>query len=125
MDGSVPAPPRTKVTAEAVRSRKAELAQADPGAQQSAAAWFRGVLRLPDFFSRLHASGVIDTLGAGLVLFGLLLQAESLDVALRLVLIFFFLLFTVPTATHALAKSALQGGLEPEVDDDGGASSNS
>lgn len=84
-----------------------------------------GVLRLPDFFSRLHASGVIDTLGAGLVLFGLLLQAESLDVALRLVLIFFFLLFTVPTATHALAKSALQGGLEPEVDDDGGASSNS
>ena len=85
-----------------------------------------GVLRLPDFFSRLHASGVIDTLGAGLVLLGLLLQAESLDVALRLVLIFFFLLFTVPTATHALAKSALQGGLEPEVDDDdGGASSNS
>ena len=67
-----------------------------------------GILRLPDFYSRLHASGVIDTLGAGLVLFGLLLQTETLDVALRLVLIFFFLLFTVPTATHALAKSALQ-----------------
>ncbi len=84
-----------------------------------------GVLRLPDFFSRLHASGVIDTLGAGLVLLGLLLQTESLDVALRLVLIFFFLLFTVPTATHALAKSALQGGLVPEVDDEGSSSSNS
>ena len=48
MDGSVPAPPRTKVTAEAVRARKAELGQAEPGAQQAAAAWFRGVLRLPD-----------------------------------------------------------------------------
>lgn len=79
-----------------------------------------GVLRLPDFYSRLHASGVIDTLGAGLILFGLLLQAESLDVAIRLVLIYFFLLFTVPTATHALAKSALHGGLKPELDDDGG-----
>jgi len=84
-----------------------------------------GVLRLPDFFSRLHASGVIDTLGAGLILFGLLLQAESLDVALRLVLIFAFLLFTVPTATHALAKSALHGGYQPELDDDGGDSSSS
>ena len=84
-----------------------------------------GVLRLPDFFSRLHASGVIDTLGAGLVLLGLLLQAQSLDVGLRLVLIFLFLLFTVPTATHALAKSALHGGVEPEVDDTGGDASNS
>jgi len=84
-----------------------------------------GVLRLPDFYSRLHASGVIDTLGAGLILFGLLLQAESFDVGIRLVLIFFFLLFTVPTATHALAKSALHSGFEPELDDDGGDPSNS
>lgn len=84
-----------------------------------------GVLRLPDFYSRLHASGVIDTLGAGLILLGLLLQAPGFDVGLRLVLIFLFLLFTVPTATHALAKSALHGGLEPEVDTDGGGPSNS
>ena len=84
-----------------------------------------GVLRLPDFYSRLHASGVIDTLGAGLVLLGLLLQSESFDVGVRLVLIFLFLLFTVPTATHALAKSALHGGLKPELDDDGGGSSSS
>jgi len=84
-----------------------------------------GVLRLPDFYTRLHASGVIDTLGAGLVLLGLLLQSESFDVGVRLVLIFLFLLFTVPTATHALAKSALHGGLKPELDDDGGGSSSS
>jgi multicomponent Na+:H+ antiporter subunit G len=84
-----------------------------------------GVLRLPDFYSRLHASGVIDTLGAGLILFGLLLQAESFDVGIRLVLIFLFLLFTVPTATHALAKSALHGGHQPELDDGGGGSSSS
>lgn len=83
-----------------------------------------GVLRLPDFFSRLHASGVIDTLGAGLILLGLLLQADSFAVAIRLLLIFVLLLLTVPTATHALAKSALHGGLEPELDDHGGGPSN-
>jgi multicomponent Na+:H+ antiporter subunit G len=83
-----------------------------------------GVLRLPDFFSRLHASGVIDTLGAGLILLGLLLQTDSFAVAIRLVLIFVLLLMTVPTATHALAKSALHGGLEPELDDHGGGPSN-
>ena len=84
-----------------------------------------GVLRLPDFYSRLHASGVIDTLGAGLILLGLLLQAGSFAVAVRLVLIALLLLIAVPTATHALAKSALRGGLEPELDDHGDASSNS
>lgn len=83
-----------------------------------------GVLRLPDFFSRLHASGVIDTLGAGLILLGLLLQSDSFAVAIRLLLIFALLLLTVPTATHALAKSALHGGLEPELDDHGGGPSN-
>jgi multicomponent Na+:H+ antiporter subunit G len=75
-----------------------------------------GVLRLPDFYSRLHASGVIDTLGTGLLLLGLLLQADSFAVAIRLVLIGILLMVAVPTATHALAKSALKGGLKPELD---------
>ena len=75
-----------------------------------------GVLRLPDFFSRLHAAGIIDTLGAGLIILGLLLQATSFGVGVRLVLILLFLQLTVPTATHALAKSALHGGYRPPVD---------
>ena len=84
-----------------------------------------GVMRLPDFYSRLHASGVIDTLGAGLILLGLLLQTESFGVAIRLILIAVLLMVAVPTATHALAKSALKGGLEPELDDPGEKPSNS
>ncbi|MDP4994432.1 MAG: monovalent cation/H(+) antiporter subunit G, partial [Burkholderiaceae bacterium] len=34
-----------------------------------------GLLRMPDFFTRMHAASVIETLGAGLILFGLIIQA--------------------------------------------------
>ena len=73
-----------------------------------------GVLRMPDFFTRLHAAGIIDTLGVMLVLGGLMLQAGSLMVAIKLVLIVVLILYTGPTATHALAKAALHGGLDPK-----------
>lgn len=73
-----------------------------------------GLVRLPDFFTRLHAAGVSESLGAWLVLLGMLLQTESLLVAIKLIMIFFLLVITGPTATHALAKSALHGGLKPK-----------
>ena len=69
-----------------------------------------GVLRLPDFFSRLHPAGITDTLCATLVLFGLMLQAASFAVVAKLLLIWFFLLFTTPSATLALSKTAVQAG---------------
>lgn len=69
-----------------------------------------GVLRFPDFFSRLHPAGIADTLCASLILLGLMLQATDLAVVARLLLILFFLLFTTPSATMALAKSAAQAG---------------
>lgn len=72
-----------------------------------------GMLRLPDVFARMHAAGIIDTLAAGLVLLGLGLQAPSWLVAVKLLLIFVFILFTSPTATHALARAALHGGVKP------------
>lgn len=84
-----------------------------------------GVLRLPDFFSRLHASGVIDTLGAGLILLGLLLQTEEFSVGVRLVLVLAMLLVTVPTATHAMASAALRAGQKPPLDAEEDASSTS
>lgn len=74
-----------------------------------------GLLRLPDFFTRLHGAGITDTLGAGLVLLGLATQADSGEVVVKLLLTLGFLLFTSPTATHALAKAALHGGLKPDV----------
>lgn len=72
-----------------------------------------GVLRLPDFFTRLHGAGVTDTMGAGLILFGLMFQAGWSQVTVKLILILMFMFFTSPTATHALAKAALHGNLKP------------
>jgi multicomponent Na+:H+ antiporter subunit G len=72
-----------------------------------------GMLRFPDVFSRSHAAGIADTVGAGLILLGLGLQAPSWLVAVKLLLIFAFIVFTTPTATHALARAALSGGLKP------------
>ena len=72
-----------------------------------------GLIRLPDFFSRMHAAGLIDTLGAGLILVGLMIEAGwSLNLA-KLVLILLFLLVTSPTSSHALAHAALVHGLKP------------
>jgi multicomponent Na+:H+ antiporter subunit G len=70
-----------------------------------------GINRFPHFYSRLHAAGVIDTLGAGLVLAGLAPVFGVTLGTLKLALIFAFLLFTSPTACHALARSAHMSGL--------------
>ena len=72
-----------------------------------------GVLRLPDVYTRMHAAGMTDTLGAGLILTGLMFQGGLSLVTVRLLLILFFLWFTSPVATHALARAALLGKLRP------------
>ena len=77
-----------------------------------------GVYRMPDFYTRLHAASVIDTLGTILILFGLILYAGLNIVSIKLLLILIFILITTPTAAHALAKSALHGKLKPMPDDD-------
>ena len=72
-----------------------------------------GMIRLPDFYSRGHAAGMTDTLGAGLIVLGMMAEAGwSLNLA-RLAFILLFLLFTGPAASHALAHAALVSGLEP------------
>jgi multicomponent Na+:H+ antiporter subunit G len=72
-----------------------------------------GLLRLPDVYTRLHAAGMTDTMGAGLVLIGLSFQAGLTLITVRLLLIWAFLLFTSPIGTHALARAALHGKVEP------------
>ena len=74
-----------------------------------------GIVRLPEFYSRLHGGGITDTLGAGLILVGLLFQGGPLTIV-KLVMILFFLLVTSPTSCHALARSALSQGLEPVLE---------
>lgn len=72
-----------------------------------------GLVRLPDFYSRAHAAGMTDTLGAALVVLGLMVEAGwSLNLA-RLFFILLFLFFTSPTASHALGHAALFRGLKP------------
>lgn len=72
-----------------------------------------GVLRMPDIFTRMHAAGLTDTMGSFFILTGLMLQTGFDGVTLRLALILAFLWFTSPVATHALAKAALHGKVEP------------
>jgi multicomponent Na+:H+ antiporter subunit G len=72
-----------------------------------------GMLRMPDFYTRMHASSVIETLGAGLILSGLILQAGLTLVAVKLVMIGVLIFFASPTATHALARAAMVRGLVP------------
>ncbi len=78
-----------------------------------------GIIRLPDMFTRLHGASLIDTLGIGLILGGLMIQAGLTLITAKLVLILVFVFFTSPTATHALARAALNGGLKPDVKNDG------
>ena len=74
-----------------------------------------GVLRLPDFYTRLHAAGITDTLGVELILLGLIIQSGFSQMSLKLLMVSFFLFLTSPTATHAVANAAYEAGLKPKL----------
>ena len=76
-----------------------------------------GIHRFPDFYTRVHAAGITDTMCAALFLLGLSMQTGLTLASVKLLLIFIFLFFSSPTATHALANAALLGGLKPDLDD--------
>ena len=75
-----------------------------------------GMHRFPDFYTRLHAAGTTDTLCAALFLLGLGFQAGLSIASFKLFLIFAFIFFTSPTASHSLANAAMLGGLKPRLD---------
>lgn len=91
-----------------------------------------GLLRFPDFYSRSHAGGVADTMGAGLIMVGLMLHTltliESIGlhgevlVLIKLIAILTFLLVTSPISGHAVTRAAWRCGLEPYTVDKGGPS---
>lgn len=76
-----------------------------------------GLLRLPDFYSRTHAASVTDTMGAGLMFVGLLLQAGPGWVAVKLLFIMLLYFFTSPTSAHALVQAAHARGIPIEGDE--------
>lgn len=77
-----------------------------------------GMMRMPDAFTRLHAASVMDTLGAGCLLVGMLLQAGFSLVALKLLIVIALFFFVSPVVTHALAQAALAAGCTPEMAED-------
>ena len=77
-----------------------------------------GLVRFPDFYTRLHAAGVTDTAGAELIILGMLLQAPSWVVAAKLAFIGVFLFLTSPVATHAIAHAAWMVGFKPMLGPD-------
>lgn len=75
-----------------------------------------GLHRFPDFYTRIHAAGTTDTLCAALFLLGLGFQAGISLASFKLFLIFAFIFFTSPAASHSVANAAMLGGLEPKLD---------
>jgi len=73
-----------------------------------------GMIRLPDFWARLHGAGIVDTLATELFILGMILQSGWSIVTIKLILIGVFLFFTSPTATHAVANAAWLAGLRPK-----------
>lgn len=72
-----------------------------------------GLIRMPDFYTRMHAASVTETLGVGLILLGLMLQAGWTLISVKLLLIGALVFFVSPTASHALARAAHVRNLKP------------
>lgn len=72
-----------------------------------------GLLRFPDFYSRLHALTKADNVGLGLTALGLALRAGSLEVSGKLFVIWTLVLVAGATASHLIARSGLRRGIEP------------
>lgn len=78
-----------------------------------------GLVRMPDFYTRVHAASITDTLGVALMLLGMMLQAGFTLVTVKLLMIGVLFLFASPTATHALVKAAMARGVAPLLADQG------
>jgi multicomponent Na+:H+ antiporter subunit G len=78
-----------------------------------------GIIRMPDFYSRLHPAGKLDTMGLFMSMLGVALytvQSFSLGdllTGLKIILIVVFVFITSPTATHAIVDAGVRAGLEP------------
>jgi multicomponent Na+:H+ antiporter subunit G len=71
-----------------------------------------GLFRLPDFYTRAHAAGKSETLGALLILAGLAVYNGASFLSLKLLLILALVALTNPTAVHAMTRAALRSGVE-------------
>ncbi|MCF8045148.1 MAG: monovalent cation/H(+) antiporter subunit G [Desulfarculaceae bacterium] len=76
-----------------------------------------GIIRMPDFYSRLHPAGKLDTLGIMSMVLGLALynlnhfSAGTLLLSIKMILIIFFVFLSSPTATHSIVDAGIRAGL--------------
>ncbi len=77
-----------------------------------------GLVRMPEVFTRMHAASVTDTLGVGLLIVGMCLQAGFGLVSLKLGFLLALFFFTAPVVTHALAQACLHEGIKPLLAED-------
>jgi multicomponent Na+:H+ antiporter subunit G len=77
-----------------------------------------GLVRMPDMFTRLHAASVMETVGAGLLVIGMMVAAGLSLVTAKLAIILAILLLSGPVAAHALANAALTAGVKPLLAED-------
>jgi multicomponent Na+:H+ antiporter subunit G len=75
-----------------------------------------GALRMPNFYTRIHAASLTDSMGSILILVGIMFQAGFTLAMVKLIAILGFLLLTGPTATYALANAALLSGMAPDAE---------
>ena len=75
-----------------------------------------GILRFPDFYTRMHAVGITDTLATAMILIGLILHNPDFMVDVKLVIILLMAIFISPTASHALANAAKYNELSTQKD---------
>ncbi|GJM09205.1 MAG: hypothetical protein DHS20C11_14810 [Lysobacteraceae bacterium] len=75
-----------------------------------------GAIRMPELYSRMHASSLTDTMGSMMVLGGLAVKAGFTLVTLKLGIVAVFLLFTSPVSAYALGNAALVAGYRPLAD---------
>jgi multicomponent Na+:H+ antiporter subunit G len=72
-----------------------------------------GIVRFPDFYTRLHPAGKSETMGASLVVLSLAVHEGWALVALKVVLVQIFIFFGNPAAAHAMGRAAWRAGLRP------------
>jgi multicomponent Na+:H+ antiporter subunit G len=78
-----------------------------------------GILRFPDFYSRLHPAGKLDTMGLFTSMIAMALwvghegSLNAVLTALKILLIVAFVFITSPTATHAIVDAGVRAGLLP------------
>lgn len=78
-----------------------------------------GIIRFPDFYTRLHPAGKLDTMGLLMMMVGMALYTlhhfsiGSLLTGIKIILIVVFVFITSPTATHAIIDAGVRAGLAP------------